>query len=172
MKEHGFARGTESLGGGGYAAQNTVFITDCLLCQALHTIPLILPFNNFPVIFFPGIKIAKGGMFCPFYDGVLYGGNRSIVHIRYPHGNFGKTIRYLGIVKGDDIHGDGILSLSVNNGCKVVFHGIVSFVWGFFLCNQFTIPGEDIQWGVLGRVQRRGNKYILYIPINILFHFT
>lgn len=42
-------------------------------------------------------------------------------------GDFGEALRYLCVVKRDDIYSDGILSLSVNDGSKIVFHSIFSY---------------------------------------------
>ena len=124
VQEYSLAGSRKGLQGGSNAAENAVFIADLLFGKPFHSVSRFLPGNDAVVIFVGGVKITEGRMLCPFNDGFLNGGRCGEVHVRHPHGDSGKAFLDGGFRKRDDIHRNGVLSFSVNDGSKVVFHDV------------------------------------------------
>ena len=122
MEENPLSRRCKGLHGTCKAAKNAVFIADGLLRQALYLISLLLPVNNGAVVLLRRIKIPEHRMLRPFDNVLLNGRHRGEIHICHPHRDPVKALLHLGPRKRDDIHSDGILVVTVNDGVKIVLH--------------------------------------------------
>ena len=123
------AFGAEHVGQGHHAAQNAIYITNMLRGQSFHAVAAALPGADAVIVFVPGRKVAEKGMLQPLPYGLGNGGHRGEIHIRHPHGDQIEALLW-GLGAGAvlaQIHGQGIFSAAVINGCKIVFHGFPSF---------------------------------------------
>ena len=124
------AGGGEGLHRAGDAAVDAVLVADVLPFQIPEAVALGLPADDGIIIGAAGEKVAVQRVLGPLNDGGRHGGAGGEVHVRHPHGDGVKAL--LGgvgydrpqFLVPDALHCGCVLSVTVDDGCKIVFHDI------------------------------------------------
>ena len=108
---------------GADAAQDPVFIPDVPPLQAGYPVPRLLPADDAVIVGVRQPVVAEIGVAEPGLDGLQHRRRGGKAHIRYPHRDPGKARLGLHSGIGDHVQGQGIPSLPVQNGFKIILHG-------------------------------------------------
>ena len=126
VNQHIVPPGAQHIQGADHAAQYAVGIGDVLRGHGNAVVGFV-PAEDGIKILLPGAEIAIGRMLGPLDDGLGHRGHRGEIHIRHPHGNQIEALP-AGAVGAEhgvprSIHRNGIHSLPVQDGSKIIFHG-------------------------------------------------
>ena len=119
-----------------HTAKNSVLISYMFFSKPCYPIPSFLPSDYAVIVLIPYSKITVGRMLCPFNNSIGYSQENRKVHVSYPHRYHVKAIPYLYRIVfpqqiRQHINCNRILTSSVNNACKIVFH-IIIFSYNIF----------------------------------------
>ena len=126
MEQHLVTPGAEHIQCGDHAAQNAVLVANVLFGQTGNAVMYLLPADDGIEIRVGGGEVTEGRMLGTLHHFLLNGGHHGEIHVGNPHGDDVEALSGSGIRPAGSAHsvdGDGVLPTSVQDGCKIVFHG-------------------------------------------------
>ena len=126
-----------------------------------------MPFDNFIKIGISRCKISVSRMFCTFNNGLRNRRHCRKVHIRHPHRDKIKTSlwfwRWHSRIHSKTIYSHSILSLSVNDRCKIIFHIIPILIFSSIDCSCWLpFTANFIFFSIFLYLHRKSNSFSVF----------